>query len=49
MSSANISAHVLVSDKGRLFIYIKKSKGPSTEHCGTPETTAFLSEMAPEK
>ena len=24
VSSANISAHVLVSDKGRLFIYIKK-------------------------
>jgi len=23
--------------------------GPSTEPCGTPETTAFLSDMAPEK
>jgi len=22
---------------------------PSTQPCGTPETTAFLSEMAPEK
>ena len=48
VTSANISPYVLVSDKGSsfiyIYIYIKKSMGPSTEPCGIPEITGFLSD-----
>ena len=34
---------------GRSFIYARKSMGPRTEPCGTPEDTAFLSDLTPFK
>ena len=47
VSSANMSAQVLVSERGRSFTWIKKSIVPRTGHWGTPEITSFLSESAP--
>ena len=32
---------------GRSFIYARKSMGPRTEPCGTPEDTAILSDLTP--
>ena len=32
---------------GRSFMYIRKSMGPRTEHCGIPEDTAILSDLTP--
>ena len=34
---------------GRSFIYIRKSMGPRTEPCRTPEDTAILSDLTPFK
>ena len=34
---------------GRSFIYARKSMGPRTEPCGTPEDTAILSDLTPFK
>ena len=47
VSSANMSAKVLVSERGRSFTSINKSIGPRTDHWGTPEVTFFISEVAP--
>ena len=47
VSSAKMSAQVLVSERDRSFTYTRKSIGPKTEHWGTPEITSFLSEIAP--
>ena len=34
---------------GRSVIYARKSMGPRTEPCGTPEDTAILSDLTPFK
>ena len=34
---------------GRSFMYARKSMGPRTEPCGTPEDTAILSDLTPFK
>ena len=34
---------------GRSFIWVRKSMGPMTESCGTPDDTAILSEFTPFK
>ena len=47
VSSANMLAQVLVSERGRSFTQIRKRIGPRTDHWGTPEITSFLSEIAP--
>ena len=47
VSSANMSAQVLASERGRSFTQIRKSIGQRTVPWGTPEITSPLSEIAP--
>ena len=46
VSSANMSAQVLVRERGRSFTSIRKRIGPMTDPWGTPEITSFLSVIA---
>ena len=46
VSLANMSAQVLVCERGRSFTKIRKRIGPRTDPWGTPEITSFLSEIA---
>ena len=48
VSSAN-SLTLDLTWSGRSFTYARKSMGPRTEPCGTPEDTATLSELTPFK
>mgnify|MGYP001595851294 CR=1 FL=1 len=47
VSSAKSRTLELETYSGRSLMYIRKSKGPRTEPCGTPDATAMVSDCDP--